>query len=206
MFTNIKHSFFTVGTTSLLSFGTLTIANPSYAVTLDLTTWNTIGDAALNSSTQGTINSGTEPTVTTGGGSGSLEQFLTIPSNSIVDAIPNAVFGSAIKKTYAVNSGDVFSFNYTFSTPDSDVAFMTINNIIATLTASSPFSYSFTSAGNYNIGIGVVDVNDSIGQSTLIVTNANIQAGTESVPEPTTMLGLFTGLGFGAAMKRRFRK
>ncbi|AFZ22772.1 PEP-CTERM putative exosortase interaction domain-containing protein [Cylindrospermum stagnale PCC 7417] len=202
MFTNIKHSFFTVGTGSLLSLGTLTIANPSYAVTLDLTTWNKIGDATLNSPTQATINSGTEPTVNTGGGSGSLEEFLSIPNNAIVDAIPNAVFGSAIQKTYAVNSGDVFSFNYTFSPSDSDVAFVTINNIITTLTASSPFSYSFTNAGNYNIGIGVVDVNDSIGPSTLTVTNADLQ----SVPEPTTMLGLLTGLGFGAAMKRRFRK
>ncbi|AFZ26554.1 PEP-CTERM putative exosortase interaction domain-containing protein [Cylindrospermum stagnale PCC 7417] len=201
MFTNIKHSFFTIGTASLLSLGTLTLANPSYAVTLDLTTWNTIGDATLNSPTQATINSGTE-TVDTGGGTGSLEEFLSIPNNAIVNAIPNAVFGSAIQQTYAVNSGDVFSFNYNFSTTDSDVAFVTINNIITTLTASSPFSYSFTNAGNYNIGIGVVDVDDSIGQSTLVVTNADIQ----SVPEPTTMLGLFTGLGFGAAMRRRFRK
>jgi hypothetical protein len=64
----------------------------------------------------------------------------------------------------------------------------------------------FSTAGNYDIGIGVVDVGDSIGQSTLSVSNANlIPANVQSVPEPATVLGSLTALGFGIKMMRRYR-
>ncbi|MBD2360565.1 hypothetical protein H6G36_05080 [Anabaena minutissima FACHB-250] len=47
------------------------------------------------------------------------------------------------------------------------------------------------SAGNYTVGIGIVDVEDAGGQSKLVVSNGKLQP----VPEPLTILCVFTGLG-----------
>jgi hypothetical protein len=204
MLTSIKHSVFTVGTASLLSLGTLTLASPTYAISLDLSTWDSIGDVT-NSPT--TLNSGTNSTVSTGGGVGSLDGFLDITPGSLDSLAPGSnfgsPFGSAIKKTFtSINAGDIFSFNWDFSTNDIDSAFVTINNSVIALTGSYSFSYNFTTAGIYNIGIGVVDVDDAFGKSTLTVSNANLQA----VPEPGTMLGLLTGMSGGVGMLRRFGK
>jgi hypothetical protein len=206
MFTNFKHSVVTAGTVSLLSFGSLAVASPSYAVSLDLSTWNRIGDVTTNPS-QAILNTGGENTTTapTGGGTNplSLEDFLGLaPDKLINDLNPDAWQGSAIKNTLAVNAGDIFSFDWNFSSSDDDIAFVTINNNITALTGSSPFSYTFATAGNYNIGIGVVDVLDAFNSSTLTVSNANLQP----VPEPTTILGSLTALGFGTGMLRRSRK
>jgi len=204
MLLGIKKSLFTAGATSLLSLGTLAIANPSYAASIDLSNWGTIGDTIVNNS-QAAINSGTVNTALTGGGTGSIEDFLGITAGSIdpVGSTFGGTQGSAIKKTFtSINAGDVFRFNWNFATSDTDSAFVTIDNSVIPLTGSTPFTYSFAAAGNYNIGIGVVDVEDSIGSSTLTITNANLQA----VPEPMTILGSVVALGFGQVMRRRLGK
>ncbi len=204
---SLKHSILTTGTVSLLSLSSLAFATPSYAVSLDLTSWNTIGDVNPITSGQVTLNSGTVNTVSTGGGAGSLEEFLTVPAGSL-DPDPDnfifSTFGSAIKTTFTgVQTGDVFGFNWDFSTSDADSVFVTINNSVIPLAASGKvFKYSFTNAGNYNVGIGIVDVNDSIGGSQFTVSNANF----EPVPEPLTILGSLTAFSFGIVMRRRFGK
>ena len=204
MLASIKHSVFTVGTASLLSLGTLTLASPTYAISLDFNTWDSIGDVTNN---QTTLNSGTDSTAFTGGGVGSLDGFLGITPGSLDSLAPISTFGaiqgSAIKNTFtSINVGDVLSFNWNFSTTDTDSAFVTINNSVIALTGSTPFSYNFTTAGIYNIGIGVVDVDDAFGKSTLTVSNANLQ----TVPEPGSILGALTGMSCGVGMLRRFGK
>ncbi|MFK0731816.1 MAG: PEP-CTERM sorting domain-containing protein [Gloeotrichia echinulata GP01] len=201
MLLGIKKSLFTAGATSLLSLGTLAIANPTYAASIDLSNWGTIGDTIVNNS-QAAINSGTVNTVLAGGGTGSIEDFLGITAGSLdpVGSTFGATQGSAIKKTFtSINAGDVFSFNWNFLTSDTDSAFVTINNSVIPLTGSTPFSYNFPTAGNYNIGIGVVDVEDTVGNSTLTVSDADLQA----VPEPMTILGSAVALLFGTVMRRR---
>ncbi len=210
MFTNIKHSIFTAGTVSLLSFGSLAVASPSYAINLDFSNWNSIGDVSTTSSPRILkTGDGTSDLPQTDGGSGSLEDFLTL-SPAYLYTNYNAYQGSAIQKTLSVNSGDVFRFNFNFS-PDpnnsdpnyTDIAFVTINNQVSFLGAgTSTFSKSFNAGGSYNIGIGVADVGDATGQSTLKVSNASVQP----VPEPGTILGTLAALGFGARMVKRFGK
>lgn len=170
MFTNIKHSIFTAGTVSLLSFGSLAVASPSYAINLDFSNWNSIGDVSTTSS-QAILRTsdGTNLNLPqTDGGGNSLEEFLNL-SSAYLYTNYNAYQGSAIQKTLSVNSGDVFSFNFNFS-PDpnnsdpnyTDIAFVTINNQVSFLGAgTSTFSKSFNAGGSYNIGIGVADVGDA---------------------------------------------
>lgn len=200
----VKNSLLTASTASLLSLGSLALTSPSYAFSLDLSSWERIGDVSPVSSTQATLNSGTANTVFTGGGAGSLEGFLGVAAGSL-DPDPDnfifSTFGSAIKQTFTnINAGDVLRFDYSFATADSDRAFVTINDSAIALGAGTPFSYSFESAGTYNVGIAVVDVEDAIGSSQLIVSNAKLNP----VPEPITILGSLTALGFGVSMRRRF--
>jgi hypothetical protein len=208
MFTNFKHSLLTAGTVSLLSFGTLAVANPAKAASVDFTTWQKIGDVTTTPS-QATLQSGTGNTVLNDGSAGSISTFLGVASPFDLDppgSFAGATAGSAIKNTFNANVGDVLSFNWNFSTTDTDSAFVTINGAVTALTGNSPFSYTFGAAGSYLFGIGLVDVDDTLGLSQLLVTNAQFNSTLQPVPEPTTMLGSLTALGLGAGMLKRFRK
>jgi hypothetical protein len=203
MLNSIKNSLFTAGATSVLSITTLAVASPSYAANLDLSTWDSIGDVSVTSS-QATLNSGTLNTALTGGSVGSVEDFLSIPGGSLdpVGSFFGATAGSAIKTTFTdVKAGAVFNFDWSFSSSDSDSAFVTLNDLVVPLTGGSNFSYVFSTAGNYNVGIGVVDVDDTIGESQLTLSNANFT----QVPEPATTLGAIAALGLGMSIKRRFQ-
>ncbi len=177
MFMKLKNSAFTASTISLFTLGALAVATPSSALSPNLSTWSTIGDVTTTSS-QAILKSGTSSTVTAGGLTGSaLETFLGILNNSF-DSLPSTFgvqAGSAIKTTLIVNSGDVLSFDWSLVSSDSDTGFVTINNAVTYLTGTS-FSQSFATAGSYNIGIGVLDVDDTVGSSTFTVNNVNITA------------------------------
>jgi hypothetical protein len=72
-------------------------------------------------------------------------------------------------------------------------------------TGPQTFSYTFTTGGEFAVGIGVVDVGDAITSSALSLSNARVQA--QSVPEPPlTLLGVGTLLVFGAFFPRKSRK
>jgi hypothetical protein len=181
MLTNIKNSILTAGTFSLLS---LALSNPSYGVPLNLTTFTVGGDATIDSSNQATIRSGDElNTLFTGGGNPSLDvTFLGLNAGAFDTLFPSNLYGSAIKKLVSVTTGDVLTFNYVFTQDVStspvglDTAFVTIGTDIfslATSTSKGSYTYTFTTTGNVNLGIGVLDIDDSIGESTLIVQNAD---------------------------------
>lgn len=196
---------------SFLSLSSFTIASPSFAASLDLSSWDKSGDVfavpsqatLTNAFSDGSDDadnynvSSNDPTYIN-----SLETFLGLNSG---DLGLDATEGSAIKKALNVLAGDIINFDYSFLTYDtfsSDRAFVTISNSVIPLTGTSPFSYTFATSGIYNIGIGIVDVNDSFGSSTLSLTNVSVtNANPQPVPEPLTTLGSILAGGFGVMLK-----
>ncbi|HIK03605.1 MAG TPA: PEP-CTERM sorting domain-containing protein [Trichormus sp. M33_DOE_039] len=157
----------------------------------------------------------------TGINSSALEEFLELSSGDLTSL--GAVEGSAIKQTITVNAGDVLTFSWNFLTDDdsgdqnyNDFAFFSLSNVnqlantydatilsfsdLAQQTGYQSYSYNFTTAGTYTLGFGVVDVGDTTVNSALLVDNVKLTP----VPEPTTMLGILMGMGFGYAAKMRF--
>jgi hypothetical protein len=195
---------------SLFSLSGFTVVSPSFAASLDLSIWDQSGDVSAVP-TQATLTnafadgsdddfnynvSGNDPTEIN-----SLETFLGLNSGDLgVDGTE----GSAIQKVFNVSAGDVFSFDYSFLSYDtlfSDRAFVTISNSVIPLFGSSSFSYTFTTSGIYNIGLGVIDVDDISGSSILSVSNADFQS--TSVPEPSIILSPILVSGFGLMLRRK---
>ncbi|MEA5566033.1 PEP-CTERM sorting domain-containing protein [Anabaena sp. UHCC 0399] len=199
---------------SFLSLSSFTIASPTFAASLDFSTWETSGDVsptltetkltnAFADGSDDAVNynlSGNDPTDIN-----SLETFLAInPGNLGSDATE----GSAIKTALNVLAGDIFSFDYsllTYDTVSSDRAFVTIGNSVFSLNGSTPFSYTFATSGIYDIGIGVIDVNDVVNSSILSLTNASL-TNSQSVPEPVTTFASILAGGVGLMLKRKDSK
>jgi len=177
MLTTITKSVIAATAFSLLTIGSLGISDRSYAIALNLTTFTVGGDATLDSATQATIRSGTLSTLETGGGAGSLEEFLVLAPGAFDTLFPNNFFGSAIKKSVLVTIGDVLTFNLNFTKDANDGSFVTVGTdvfLLANATSTGTYTYTFTTTGNVNLGIGVIDVDDATGESTLIITDADI--------------------------------
>jgi hypothetical protein len=198
---------------SFLSLSSFTIASPSFAASLNLSSWDKSGDivavpsqATLTNAVADGSDDATQYNVSGNNPDsiGSLETFLGL---NFGDLGFDATEGSAIKSALNVLAGDVLSFDYSFLIYDdsfSDRAFVTINNSVISLTGSSPFTYTFATSGIYNIGIGIIDVNDTSGSSILSLTNASVtNANPQSVPEPLTTLGFTLVSGFGLMLKRK---
>lgn len=139
-----------------------------------------------------------------------LENFLGLNPGSI-DGFGNgdANEGSALRlKPITVNAGDVLSFDFNFLTdeltPDStfeDFAFVSITpNVLSQLadtnssfllsptgfreeTDYDTFTYQFPTGGTYLVGIAVVDVEDELLESALLVDNLRV------VPKDEVILG-----------------
>jgi hypothetical protein len=161
-----------------------------------------------------------------------LHNFLGVSQSFLDFGDSIALEGSAIKKILTAQAGDVLKFSYNFLTnetaftePLNDFAFFLVknadNNKLVSFNAlafpgaasisSTPYnsqtgfipaSYTFSASGNYTLAFGVVDVDDFNVSSALHIKNANY----EPVPEPLTVLGSLTALGFGAGLRQRFRK
>ena len=126
-----------------------------------------------------------------------LETFLGLTLGSL-DGLGNgdATQGTAIKQTVTVSAGTQLNFDWNFLTnegtpgdPYNDFSFVSIvSNNLDTLadtnssfvssatsfneeTGFSSFSYTFSTAGTYTIGVGVVDVQDTGVSSALLVDN-----------------------------------
>jgi hypothetical protein len=210
-----------------ISLSSFIIGSPAFGASIDFNTWNSLGDIVTNtneatltnafpdSSDDGGTNynvSGNTPISIFGA---ALETFLGVQPGNLDNRLNIlADEGSALRRTLAnVLVGDAISFNSTFETFDnvnSDSAFVTVfnsttNNLVDVRSlglGNSNFNYTFNTAGNYILGVGVVDVNDSVGSSRLRLSDASYQP----VPEPLTVLGSLTALGFGVGLRQRFRK
>jgi hypothetical protein len=193
----------------IVAIGSLALAQPALAASLDLSTWTPLGDVQSTASQAKLTNAyngaGLDDAINRNlSGNDSLDINVLEPNLGLPPGTLglDAYEGSAIKTIFNnVKVGDRFSFNWSFQTFDTayiDRAFVTINNTLFNLTGSNPFSYTFTGAGNYRIAIGVVDVNDTSGSSQLTVNNADLTA----VPTPALLPGLIAW-GLRSGLKRR---
>jgi hypothetical protein len=117
--------------------------------------------------------------------------------------------GSVAWQSFAVLAGDTLSFDWRFTTAETDFedhAFLVLDGQLTTLaTRSAPgagvqrFSHVFDSAGLATLAVGVIDTVDVLGVSTLSVANLQITP----IPEPATALLWAAGLGALAAWRRR---
>jgi hypothetical protein len=206
---SLKQVVTQISMVGVISIGTVALAHPAQAASLNLTTWAKFGDveaiptqatltnAFSNGLDDAPINrnrSGNDPLLID-----DLENALALPLGRLGT---DAVEGSAIQTTLTgVMAGDKFGFNWNFQTFDNlfiDRAFVTINNTVFNLTGTNPFSFTFTGAGNYRIAIGVLDVDDLTDSSILTVNNANFTA----VPTPALLPGLMA-MGLRISAKRR---
>lgn len=198
----------TLGLALVSSFSAIAFSTPAYSITInvDLSTFFSIGHVS-NSNTITTIQSGTDNTTVD---VDALESFLGFTPGSLDATLfpPNSTdfttYGSAIKKSFTFNAGDRFSFDWISSidTEQPDQAFVAINNAIQVLSIGSSYSYTFATADNYQIAMGVLDVNDTTGVSTLTLSNAQVQA----VPWETDALPVVgTTLLFGIGIWRKYQ-
>lgn len=158
---------------------------------------------------------------------GPLQSFVGVNNNDL-NIGGQALEGSAVKTTISALAGDKLNFTWNFLTnetaisapltPSNDFAFVTINgdvnkladftnasnssNFFDSETGQNAFSYTFAQQGNYQVGIGVVDVDDYAVTSALQVSNAEV----EPVPEPLTIFGTGIAAGFGFMFRRKRSK
>lgn len=119
-----------------------------------------------------------------------------------------ATEGSVAWQTLAVGAGDTLSFAWAFTSADTDFgdhAFAVLDGQVWTLAAgpaaaSGTFSHVFAQAGALSFAVGVVDVVDVLGVSTLAVTDLAL---TPAVPEPGSLALMLAG---GAALWVRRRQ
>lgn len=125
--------------------------------------------------------------------------------------------GSVFKTTLTVKAGDELSFNWNFFTNETstllpnffnDSAFLVVDSQVIKLadvadstsasslfnteTGQKSYTYQFTEAGNYTIGLGVLDMDDPTNSSALSVSNLTLNTPSDSqpIPESDTTLGL----------------
>ncbi|MDH4444805.1 MAG: PEP-CTERM sorting domain-containing protein [Akkermansiaceae bacterium] len=186
-------------------------------------TWSTTGDATVvdnvsfltSAFSDGTDdltnqnNSGVNPTQTF-----DLETFVGLPSGGFIAAGADVAEGSAMKQTFNVLAGEIFTFSWQFLTNDtsSDLAFIVLDGVFTELVNSSTAvpaaSYGYASAlsGTYTsaafandatvtLAIGVADTGDSSSSSALRVLTV--------VPEPSAFVMLGLGLAGWAGARRR---
>jgi len=176
-------------------------------------------NAAIISIGNSTDNGGGSYTLSSGTGSvsdSSIETFVGLSSGAL-DTIStgNATEGSALSDSFSIVTGDTFSFdwlwtsNEAFGASYNDFSFVYLSlggiGILAdTFTVdntSGSFSWTATSSGLLTYGIGVMDVNDTIVDSFITVSNINTST---SVPEPASLALLAIGIaGFSISRKKK---
>lgn len=164
-----------------------------------------------------------------GGNFTDLATFLDVSPTSLNALEPNrrqGFEGSAIKTTFSVRAGDQISFDWNFLSDEqenemyNDFSFVTLSQMaprglgstfsellssdtdFRSETGFSKFSFTFLEAGEYTLGLGVVDVGDGAVDSGLLVDKVVLSRKPvmgspppTKVPEPASVLGI---LAFGA--------
>jgi Ca2+-binding RTX toxin-like protein len=169
----------------------------------NFTNWSTIGNASIQTAAYGSTptEGNFQALITTGFPSVSdttLENFLGLNTGAI-DSLGNvnATEGSALQlNPITVSAGSVLSFDWNFLTNEStpsffnDFSFVSITSgplskladtnstfVLSPFfkeTGYQTFEYKFTTAGTYSVGLGVVDLLDTLVESGLLVDNLRI--------------------------------
>lgn len=138
-------------------------------------------------------------------------------------ALGNAWDGSLIKQTFTVNAGDTLSFQWNFLSNEPvlgnlpDFGFVVIDGTVTQLggvaqatvtpglngfaaqTGWNTFSQTFANAGTVTLALGVVDADDVVTTSALMVDQVTLSA----VPEPGALVLLGAGLVASGWTRRR---
>jgi Ca2+-binding RTX toxin-like protein/plastocyanin len=180
---------------SMTEYESVLISNSSFE-SGDFSSWQTIGTTSITTSSSGitpTQGLNQAKLINSGASDASIESFLGL-STGALDGIAggNATEGSAIKQTITVQAGDRLTFNWNFLNAEGqnssfkDFSFVSISNTSTLLAntfssfVSSPaglqtgyqtFSYTFSTAGTYTIGVGALDFGDTAVDSSLLVDN-----------------------------------
>jgi hypothetical protein len=196
----------------------------------NFTGWTTTGNASIQTSafgsgpTEGTF----QALLSTGGVTvpdSSLEAFLGLARGSLDNlGNGNATSGSAIRQTFAGRAGDILTFDWNFltdeGTPSSfnDFSFVSLRVLSELADTRFPifmlsptrfneetgfrtFSFTLPMTGTYTLGLGAIDVADTIVDSGLLVDNVKLT----TVPEPASTLGVLAlgAFGAGSLLKRK---
>jgi hypothetical protein len=181
--------------------------------------WNVLGDA---------IASGGSITLTTAFLDGGSDQAFNLSGHPAVEvglleagagvlpygldlsAAEYATEGSLLQQSFAVQAGDMLSFDWSFSTHETlyeDRAFFVIDGQVVTLaTRSDPGApltntlHLFTQAGVVSFALGVADTVDVDGVSSLTISNLHVT----SVSEPAA--AVLMALGIGLVALRRLQR
>jgi hypothetical protein len=175
------------------------IVSPAHAASIDFNTWTSspsgITTTGVGSATLFT-NSLTNPNSTDAAVNPDLQTFLGLANKALdISVIEQAFQGSALRTSF--NAGDSISFDYDFDLfgSDLDYAFVVVDDMVEKLSLpAGTYTKTFTTAGLF--GIGVVDIKDIDGASSLSISNADFKA----VPTPALLPGL---VGLGVSMLRR---
>jgi hypothetical protein len=174
-------------------------------------------------------NSGVLPTYALGSSpalsGAALVTALGVPGGALeslkrVGDTGNVVFGSALSQTFTSGPAKL-SFNWNFLSDETsnplgnDFAFVVLDGVATrlanTFTPQSPTISVFTfesgyspfsatlSAGSHTLSVGVVDVNDSLGSSAVLVDHVTVTP----VPEPAGWTLVLAGLVALAGMVRK---
>lgn len=141
-----------------------------------------------------------------------LESALALPAYAL--DLPGQEFGtegSALWQSLDLAAGDTLSFDWHFTTQESefeDHAFVVIGGEVLTLATrtqglgSGSFTRQFSVGGPVVVGLGVIDTGDYLGVSTLQVLDLRV---TPAVPEPATWALWLAGAGL-IGLSRRGRR
>ena len=150
-----------------------------------------------------------------------LEAFLGLPQGSLDDLVTTgssngATEGSAMKTTVKLQAGDKVTFDWLFETNEgfqsgtfNDTAFVFVtdeNGVVLADTfdisgggASGTFLFEAPADGSYTFGIGVVDVADTLGKSTLLIDDFSVN-GWPLNPDDKTDTTSFYGAAMGVSV------
>lgn len=229
-FNNGLQSWQTIGDVSIqIDFAIGTSANPQALLT------NASSLLQDDGSPAGAFNfSGNDPASAQFPGF-NLQSFLGLAPGDLNSGFLPPTEGSALKQVFTAREGDILSFQFNFLTNDSaffgnprDFALVALQSessgdrsIVSLASSTGNLSNSSTifqqetgwltytstrlAAGNYTLGIGVIDVFGTDKTSAILIDNILLSRETTTpIPEPTSlMLGALMALGVGSRFKKR---